>query len=1077
MESFQAAVQIPMGLTDHAWDLLLPRLLAQRPEAEKIALNAATKGKVLVVPPGKRRADSVDSKEAQDQARPELQVLVQDRLGYCADKIIRETWRNGKAVTNANCPSFAADVLLGARQLYLSESSQVEPGAKPYGRLVLDHMKWIFDFKIRPITEKFRREIFLCNDCVTTKKFYGFEAVIQHFGAKHTNYFSVGNVTVHWREADWPEHPPFRPNPGKSTNKGRQVQHQRDQNSKSLKPHAPIQQQTGLTNPVSHGISLTPRPLATSQMSPRPNNGISLHYGSGWTSPTSIPPHAKGEAQARPGGVQMQHPGPSSEAVPPIYNAPRMLEGASMHYPGSLYPMTAMHPETENWPAGARSISHQARTSSRLGNERKLERIQNNEGYYQSTQEPANLTQLPYSRNVARLTQTEMDALSGIASDIWSSTAGIKDLPTSLRVYVVIFYMQQTCQFDFGQSLDLELFEYVIRRDHATQPIKNAAGLACNMCALQRDGKQAAYQSYYSRIDQRDLYNLSSLINHFLQTHASELIAEASHYGPHHDWKRLMIELPEPEFIDGLENAPGMDADKKRLFSHVFPSNRGFRTVSIVPRVPYDDQNRRFVPTTNYHDTEVIGRNMQEGSQRGLRDPPSSRYFQVLADDPDDEVAVGSTRFCSRAVPTDGLLPVPEVRRRRASNIQLQGEIPQEGASRTQPLLYTEDERGQRSYYFIREPAPEPYQPLPPEGYVYMQGRNSSIRPMDGYDDAGLLHNTDRYGLPTIGAREDGVSPVHYISRSKNWSPAKEGIDDERLGLKSAPSEQVSRNTDLSWRKLAHEEPRVIREDKPQVPLAERQLTNAQCASRKSDISRPFHPLRLVSNTEHQRWLHDPASPHIPSPAPLADPHSNLHSEIQSQQPSGIPTPTRINEQHPYPMIRSSSRKFDRYEAARRHLDHTASQSPLPGQSAGMQDPQRRDLSPTQSKEQLNVAQGEPHNSASNHITYNQTLEPGERREQVVFLPIENHDEHNNVSHLTREPSDKSYEQANKILSYDNLNTQGHDYIHYHANSPQDRMHEQPRVIYVPEGEILHMERAEPHPEGARASVPPEAAL
>jgi len=89
---------------------------------------------------------------------------------------------------------------------------QLDPINGPFTRkLTLENMKWVFDTKIKPYTENYRKELFLCNDCEALK-FYGFEGVIQHYAAKHTSALSLGSIVVHWK-SEWPVYPPFNPEP------------------------------------------------------------------------------------------------------------------------------------------------------------------------------------------------------------------------------------------------------------------------------------------------------------------------------------------------------------------------------------------------------------------------------------------------------------------------------------------------------------------------------------------------------------------------------------------------------------------------------------------------------------------------------------------------------------------------------------------------------------------------------------------------------------------------------------------------------------------------------------------------
>ncbi len=76
-------------------------------------------------------------------------------------------------------------------------------------KLTLENMKWLFDVKVKPLTEPYMKELFYCRSCEANNKLYGFEGVVQHYAAKHTSSLSLGSVVVHWR-AEWPEAPPCK---------------------------------------------------------------------------------------------------------------------------------------------------------------------------------------------------------------------------------------------------------------------------------------------------------------------------------------------------------------------------------------------------------------------------------------------------------------------------------------------------------------------------------------------------------------------------------------------------------------------------------------------------------------------------------------------------------------------------------------------------------------------------------------------------------------------------------------------------------------------------------------------------
>jgi hypothetical protein len=87
-----------------------------------------------------------------------------------------------------------------------------DPESQACRKLRLEDMKWAFEEIVKPHTERFGKDLFLCRVCDANQKLFSFEAVIQHFAAKHTSELSHGNAVVYWK-ADWPLEPPFDPSP------------------------------------------------------------------------------------------------------------------------------------------------------------------------------------------------------------------------------------------------------------------------------------------------------------------------------------------------------------------------------------------------------------------------------------------------------------------------------------------------------------------------------------------------------------------------------------------------------------------------------------------------------------------------------------------------------------------------------------------------------------------------------------------------------------------------------------------------------------------------------------------------
>lgn len=173
---------------------------------------------------GERRQPDFPPKEISDREWDKFQGPIHARIGGYADEVIRDGWQEGAKVTKENSPRFAAEVLLYVRKRFYNEVAKNEAAARAAGfepiqdppngpytqRLVLENMKWVCDTKIKPLTDS--RELFLCNGCENNHRFYSFESVLQHYAAKHTTALSSGIIVVNWR-AEWPERPPFNPEP------------------------------------------------------------------------------------------------------------------------------------------------------------------------------------------------------------------------------------------------------------------------------------------------------------------------------------------------------------------------------------------------------------------------------------------------------------------------------------------------------------------------------------------------------------------------------------------------------------------------------------------------------------------------------------------------------------------------------------------------------------------------------------------------------------------------------------------------------------------------------------------------
>ncbi|KAG5299270.1 hypothetical protein I7I50_07403 [Histoplasma capsulatum G186AR] len=588
MDSFSAAIQIPHPFTDRDWDILKPRLLSQRDVAERRELERVKQDQIFQAKSEERRQQDAQFKEAKEQLDrewDEAQKPIRDRMALYADEIIREGWRGGDAVTKEKSAKFAADVLIYVKDKFYRDLAQEDakarnagkpipedpPGAPPTRKLILENMKFIFDTKIKPLTEQFQKELFLCNGngCEANTKFYGFEGVIQHYAAKHTNVLSLGSVVVHWR-AEWPEHSPFHPNP--TAAKALFFAMPRPIVGHNLgypnQPHGPMY----MSGPDQGHHHLPDGGPGYPQPSPGPYNrtpfGTPYAYGSGPYRPPSPPPppfypnqsanfaYSAPQPGYPPSGAYdpygpPQAPNPvygspyPGQAYPPPYPPPPDSRAAQPYQPPPYPPPAAGQP-----PFGAPypANSHPTRRSGTQGHNSN-----------------------PNSQAFG-IYQTQLDDIAKNARSIWNGTSGIKDLPHNVRAHVLIHHVVSRFVEKFGNEPPLTLFADGLSSHAQMKPIKNLSGLVCKAC------NDAEISGRHHRHDvgrtDRKIYTLPALVSHFQSMHLDRPKSIAPHPGPEPrrlEWQYDMLLVPDNQTVSELVDAPGMDDTKMQLVSAAFP--------------------------------------------------------------------------------------------------------------------------------------------------------------------------------------------------------------------------------------------------------------------------------------------------------------------------------------------------------------------------------------------------------------------------------------------------------------------------------------------------------------------------
>ncbi|KAK0730546.1 hypothetical protein B0H67DRAFT_548476 [Lasiosphaeris hirsuta] len=531
--SFQAATHIITPLDDNAWELLKPRLLAQRLDAEQREREAVSQAKASQERVERRHLETTlattkEARELIDKDWEEIQAPVRVRISGYADEIISEAWEKGKKVTKDTCPKFAADVLIYVRKRFYAEVAKDAAAAKAAGqtpvvdppegpftqKLTLENMKWIFDTKIKPHTESYRKELFYCNGCDGNLKSFGFEGVIQHYAAKHTSSLSVGSIVVHWR-AEWPEQPPFSPDA--------RVVKQPHYGPTGLFTGAPPIPQTG------YSYQFAPGPVVLPSYSSHPGYGAPP-YGDPYHStppqpyqpPTVYPPFPPQVSYGQQQIPYAAQPTPYQPYQPSA--GPYPVEGVD---PGSAY--SAPQGGGYNYDFG----SYQPGVPSAY---------------------PAAPPHV-YPDNQ----QTKPEDLARNSREVWQALAGVKDLPGSAKVLATIYHLVKRFRSRFYETPPLTMFIEGLSNNKDMRPVRNVNGLVCRTCHFGL-GNAASIE------EDRKSFSLPQLTNHFQFKHIEPMQQQNM---PPLDWVVDMV-----LFLDeaALSHIRSIGDYQKTLLAEAFPS-------------------------------------------------------------------------------------------------------------------------------------------------------------------------------------------------------------------------------------------------------------------------------------------------------------------------------------------------------------------------------------------------------------------------------------------------------------------------------------------------------------------------
>ncbi|KAF2754150.1 hypothetical protein EJ05DRAFT_504260 [Pseudovirgaria hyperparasitica] len=588
MDSFKAAMQITTPMTDRGWEMLKPKLIAQREIAEEKERQDAAHKSLVQHKVSDRRQQEISQrelKEITDREWEEAQKPLRTQLGRFADEILKQ-WDFGSKVTRETAPQFAANVILHVRNRFVEESEEPHTASETESndtnlsrrKLILENMKWVFDHKVKHITDKFRKELFLCNGCEGNYKHYGFEGVIQHYAAKHTSTLSVGNVVVAWKEAEWPEESPFIPDPSA----------------------AKVSQQFVSNFPAaSRGASITPQmfahmPRPLSQASPMSGYGQNGMYG-----PFQPPPgqpiipgyrydtHTMQQMSLGVGPSGQYYPG-----SPPMQQGPSPFHGSTRPPDQLTYSPSQVNDNgilTSN--ASNRSSSPQAQPPQSVQNV------------------PAKTPGSPQVHAVVEnISDEQVSVFARTFIDVWSTLSGVGDLPNSVRLYVTINVASLSFQKRNGHWPSIDLFVEALERNPLLTPHKHSGGLQCKSCPdvnVARTNPRG-----FPIFDDSIGFNVLSLAYHYKHEHyrsrSSDHGSEGASSQP--DWIMNFVFLPRENFIVDLAQAEGMDDTKIKLIREVFPKLFTMDQPKVSTSAPGEPSARQTMTVSTVEDDNMAQR-------------------------------------------------------------------------------------------------------------------------------------------------------------------------------------------------------------------------------------------------------------------------------------------------------------------------------------------------------------------------------------------------------------------------------------------------------------------------------------
>ncbi|PSK42233.1 hypothetical protein B9Z65_4147 [Elsinoe australis] len=522
MPAFKAACLIGRPLSDAEWEGLKPRFQEQRLRAEQTEqsrLASVNSGDYvdLITQRVNRHRGEISHSQSNDNFQEKAQKPVRRKLLEIADRLIAERWGGCRRLYIHDVENFAADALLTTLDQFRLET---EPNYYAMGHVVtLETMKHLFDNRVKPITDKYVRDLFACSECDDISKMYTFDGMMQHFGAKHDSDFGVGNVIVSWHTAEWPDYPPFKRHPIEA----RRVPPLYAESTWETKAPEPANKQDiPITLPDSSSIEALLRSLQQAPQVQTPPSTL-----------TAVQNTFAHDANAAISSLDPSTPQPDQN--------------------------TATRATTEDRQKSAEPSS-QTKFNPKPSKEKDVTD-------HHPEHKSDNPWLLKYRPPPKQASVEEREEVGKATKEFFTVTGAVPDLDDSIRLKTIIHHTAERFIKRFDRPLDVGTFLQSLSTRSEMKPLKKWSGLHCHMCVLSvSDGGRIPVEELNPRTAARP-YHLTNLLQHFKSDHVDgdDSVSPIA-------WLDQMIELPKEERCRTIVGLTGMNQDKLDLIAAALPS-------------------------------------------------------------------------------------------------------------------------------------------------------------------------------------------------------------------------------------------------------------------------------------------------------------------------------------------------------------------------------------------------------------------------------------------------------------------------------------------------------------------------